>query len=392
MFRAGRRVHGRWQCPRCSTCLARGEGPSVVRRVNLEDATWQEVVGVVVGQDVLRGDLRRCIGAISDSERHAASMTRRCHSGKSPTEPASSTRSVRTRSGVSVRCRGFALAGPDRPWRGWLGGAVSGGGGGARGTRRYSTMRSPPRTRSPSSQSACFGEQTATRPGSSAYTSRTALLTNRRAVRSTNHLVTKRAVGVPAAPGDAEPGPGRFVPAGVAPQPRRTRHVVDLVEGGAANRVGGQPSSVLHPYHAAPVPDRPASMGWELHAIATFAGHRSTDSTLQYIHLSGRDLFGEAELLHGADPRVAYRHAHRARSQRTGHPSVIAVASAWPAGTETVADCLGIFLGTVAGIAELCCSTAKPRPWPRWVRSGCDAIGRWASHDERHDAGMRWPG
>ncbi|MGW4896177.1 tyrosine-type recombinase/integrase [Kitasatospora sp. NPDC004240] len=33
-----------------------------------------------------------------------------------------------------------------------------------------------------------------------------------------------------------------------------------------------------------------ARMGWELHAIATFAGHRNTDSTLQYIHLSGRDL------------------------------------------------------------------------------------------------------
>ena len=33
-----------------------------------------------------------------------------------------------------------------------------------------------------------------------------------------------------------------------------------------------------------------ARMGWELHAIATFAGHRSTDSTLAYIHLSGRDL------------------------------------------------------------------------------------------------------
>ncbi len=33
-----------------------------------------------------------------------------------------------------------------------------------------------------------------------------------------------------------------------------------------------------------------ARMGWELHAIATFAGHRSTDSTMQYIHLSGRDL------------------------------------------------------------------------------------------------------
>ena len=33
-----------------------------------------------------------------------------------------------------------------------------------------------------------------------------------------------------------------------------------------------------------------ARMGWELHAIATFAGHRNTDTTLQYIHLSGRDL------------------------------------------------------------------------------------------------------
>jgi integrase len=33
-----------------------------------------------------------------------------------------------------------------------------------------------------------------------------------------------------------------------------------------------------------------ARMGWELHAIATFAGHRHIDSTLAYIHLSGRDL------------------------------------------------------------------------------------------------------
>ncbi|WP_327260256.1 hypothetical protein OG444_01160 [Streptomyces sp. NBC_01232] len=31
-------------------------------------------------------------------------------------------------------------------------------------------------------------------------------------------------------------------------------------------------------------------MDWELHAIASFAGHRSTESTLAYIHLSGRDL------------------------------------------------------------------------------------------------------
>ncbi|MFI9839251.1 tyrosine-type recombinase/integrase [Nonomuraea sp. NPDC051941] len=33
-----------------------------------------------------------------------------------------------------------------------------------------------------------------------------------------------------------------------------------------------------------------ARMGWELHAIASFAGHRSTESTLKDIHLSGRDL------------------------------------------------------------------------------------------------------
>ncbi|MGF6889405.1 integrase/recombinase XerD [Nocardia sp. GAS34] len=33
-----------------------------------------------------------------------------------------------------------------------------------------------------------------------------------------------------------------------------------------------------------------ARMGWEIHAIAIFAGHRHTDSTLRYIHLSGRDL------------------------------------------------------------------------------------------------------
>ncbi|MFG2919810.1 tyrosine-type recombinase/integrase [Kitasatospora sp. NPDC048298] len=33
-----------------------------------------------------------------------------------------------------------------------------------------------------------------------------------------------------------------------------------------------------------------ARIGWEVHTIAAFAGHRHTDSTLQYIHLSGREL------------------------------------------------------------------------------------------------------
>jgi integrase/recombinase XerD len=33
-----------------------------------------------------------------------------------------------------------------------------------------------------------------------------------------------------------------------------------------------------------------ARSGWELHQIASFAGHRSAETTLQYIHLSGREL------------------------------------------------------------------------------------------------------
>lgn len=38
-----------------------------------------------------------------------------------------------------------------------------------------------------------------------------------------------------------------------------------------------------------------ARAGWELHAIATFAGHRNPVTTLQYIHLSGRELAAKFE-------------------------------------------------------------------------------------------------
>jgi site-specific recombinase XerD len=38
-----------------------------------------------------------------------------------------------------------------------------------------------------------------------------------------------------------------------------------------------------------------ARSGWELHAIAGFAGHRNPATTLQYIHLSGRDLAAKLE-------------------------------------------------------------------------------------------------
>jgi integrase/recombinase XerD len=40
-----------------------------------------------------------------------------------------------------------------------------------------------------------------------------------------------------------------------------------------------------------------ARAGWEIHELATFAGHRSVQSTLQYVHLSGREL--AARLQHG---------------------------------------------------------------------------------------------
>ena len=38
-----------------------------------------------------------------------------------------------------------------------------------------------------------------------------------------------------------------------------------------------------------------ARSGWDIHEIARFAGHRSTDTTLQYIHLSGHDLAEKLE-------------------------------------------------------------------------------------------------
>ena len=43
-----------------------------------------------------------------------------------------------------------------------------------------------------------------------------------------------------------------------------------------------------------------ARAGWEIHAIADFAGHRNTNTTLQYIHLSGRDLAAKLEASMGS--------------------------------------------------------------------------------------------
>jgi site-specific recombinase XerD len=38
-----------------------------------------------------------------------------------------------------------------------------------------------------------------------------------------------------------------------------------------------------------------ARAGWDIRAIAQFAGHRSTETTMRYIHLSGRDLAAKLE-------------------------------------------------------------------------------------------------
>ena len=84
-----------------------------------------------------------------------------------------------------------------------------------------------------------------------------------------------------------------------------------------------------------------ARMGWELHAIATFAGHRSTESTLTYIHLSGRDLADKLskgmEQIHGwrvqmlARPRPPGGGGGRAVTALTSAGATEAPAApAWP--------------------------------------------------------------
>ena len=60
-----------------------------------------------------------------------------------------------------------------------------------------------------------------------------------------------------------------------------------------------------------------ARAGWELHAIATFAGHRHPATTLQYIHLSGRELAGK--LARGMAQIHDWRAAMLAGAEPTGH-------------------------------------------------------------------------
>jgi integrase/recombinase XerD len=60
-----------------------------------------------------------------------------------------------------------------------------------------------------------------------------------------------------------------------------------------------------------------ARAGWELHAIATFAGHRDPATTMQYVHLSGRELAGK--LARGMAQIHDWRVAMLATIEPTGH-------------------------------------------------------------------------
>jgi integrase/recombinase XerD len=72
---------------------------------------------------------------------------------------------------------------------------------------------------------------------------------------------------------------------------------------GLAERAGVAPFAPHTPRHLC-LTDL-ARAGWDIHEIARFAGHRSTQTTLQYIHLSGRDL--AAKIARGMDAIHAWR-------------------------------------------------------------------------------------
>ena len=112
-----------------------------------------------------------------------------------------------------------------------------------------------------------------------------------------------------------------------------------------------------------------ARMGWELHAIATFAGHRSTESTLRYIHLSGRDLATKLNRsmtqLHAQ--RVA--HAHRERGDHgvtrplTAHavPADVVPSDVLPSDAVPAVLAAGVCSGPASSTDALRCSRGRPR-------------------------------
>ena len=137
---------------------------------------------------------------------------------------------------------------------------------------------------------------------------------------------------------------------------------MDLVEGGPAGGAGGGGSAVLHAHDPAPVPDRPGPDGLGAARDRHLRRAPQTDSTLRYIHLSGREL---AEKLNSSMAQI-----HAWRVQMLTEPVAAAPAGAamnavpccrpvprqrpWPAGAWHPR--------TGTGTAGASCSTAKPPP------------------------------
>ena len=83
---------------------------------------------------------------------------------------------------------------------------------------------------------------------------------------------------------------GPLVPFRVATQLHRADLDLELVEDGPGSRAKRAVERfTTHTLRHLCLTDL-ARAGWDIHEIATFAGHRSIQTTLLYIHLSGRDL------------------------------------------------------------------------------------------------------
>jgi hypothetical protein len=92
---------------------------------------------------------------------------------------------------AAIRTSGWAYSSSNVD--GGAGGAVSGRGGGALDSTVLNDAAATQGHDHPARSVIASASRPLPAAGSSAYTSRTALLTKRSAVRSTNHLVTKRA-------------------------------------------------------------------------------------------------------------------------------------------------------------------------------------------------------
>src|SRR5262249_28966526 len=112
-----------------------------------------------------------------------------------------------------------------------------------------------------------------------------------------------------------------------------------------------------------------ARMGWEVHAIAAFAGHRHTDSTLTYIHLSGRDLAGKLsggmDHIHAWRIRMLTSAGELAGAARGGHRRRWRHDAVTGAGTGRSIR--------VATTARWWCDRLRRRPLPVSGRAACAA-------------------